>query len=808
MPQAKILNMKRFELLTWMMWTTLVISSTFVTHVAVAATEKNQALFEQVDALLNEFQQSNLNSQQLDQLESTSQALIRELKKCEKNAEDEVDRLVEARNIDALQSQSSDESNNESDLSIESATAEVDERINAATKTLISCRLSLSKMSEARLDIIAKQQNRWITDLTQKQPVWQFNQSTAYLQTVITKQSLPINMAYFLTLVLGIVSYFYLVRRNRSYLMSPPPEQLWQLDLKEYVKVVIKTHAIPLVLAVLYFMLSETNKVHVLVLFLGLLARDACFFLHIKTNEVAVEKSFFIRFMWVSTLFLLVLSFAWNELFFLADEGAQWTSNQAMVTTPLFLAASGSLLWTAWMYKTLSIKGLNYGVAWVVVFATGISMVGYVLTYAGGAQYLLVLAAGLLLVYWVLRTINTLRKLLLSKKIRTLKAKDEYKDATFSFPFWVSLLVILSSVLMGLVFMAWLGGLSTEVFEQVRFLFNEGFELGSVRLVPKDLIIGAIVLMVIVSAFNKIRNGIQSTWFEKSRLRKSSREVFSMLVWYFGITIAVFVGLSFAGFDISNLAIIAGALSVGIGFGLQNIVSNFVSGLILLFERPVKRGDWVEVGDTVGLVEKVKIRATRIRTFDNAEILVPNSELLSHHVTNWTLSNSIGRITLKVGVAYGSNIEQVKEILDQLAKDHNQVIQHEPYKHKVLFREFGDSSLNFELRVLIKDIKQFLDVQSELNFAIDQAFREANITIPFPQRDLHLIDMPNKKESEDDSSAADSDSDKPKTDQSDKDQPEQESGDHQGSEVEDRVKADEKQAAKEEAQNNSDENKA
>jgi len=799
--------MKRFELLTWMMWTTLVISSTAVTQVAVAA-EKNQQLFQKVDALLNEFQQFNLNSQQLDRLESTSQDLISELKNCESQAEDEVNRLVETRNIDALQSQSAEDSNTESDLSIESATAEVDERINAATKTLISCRLSLSKMSEARLDIIAKQQDRWIADLTQKQPVWQFNQSSAYLQTVIDKQTLPINMAYFLTLVLGLVSYFYLVSRNRSYLMSPPPEKLWQLDLKEYVKVVIKTHAIPLVLAVLYYLLSETNKVHVLVLFLGILARDACFFLHIKTNEVAVEKSFFIRFMWVSTLFLLILSFSWNELFFLSSEGTQWATNQAMVTTPLFLAVSGSLLWTAWMYKTLSIKGLNYAVAWVVVIATGVSVVGYVLAYAGGAQYLLVLAAGLLLVYWVLRTINTLRKLLLSKKIRTLKAKDEYKDATFSFPFWVSLLVILGSVVMGLVFMAWLGGLSTEVFEQVRFLFNEGFELGSVRLVPKDLIIGAIVLMVIVSAFNKIRNGIQSTWFEKSRLRKSSREVFSMLVWYFGITIAVFVGLSFAGFDISNLAIIAGALSVGIGFGLQNIVSNFVSGLILLFERPVKRGDWVEVGDTVGFVEKVKIRATRIRTFDNAEILVPNSELLSHHVTNWTLSNSIGRITLKVGVAYGSDIGQVKEILDQLAKDHNQVIQHEPYKHKVLFREFGDSSLNFELRVMIKDIKQFLDVQSELNFAIDQALRDANITIPFPQRDLHLIDMPNPKESEDDSTAADSDSDKPKTDQADTDQPEQESGDDQGSEVEDRVKADEKQAAKEEAENNSDESKA
>ena len=303
--------MKRFELLTWMMWTTLVISSTAVTQVAVAA-EKNQQLFQKVDALLNEFQQFNLNSQQLDRLESTSQDLISELKNCESQAEDEVNRLVETRNIDALQSQSAEDSNTESDLSIESATAEVDERINAATKTLISCRLSLSKMSEARLDIIAKQQDRWIADLTQKQPVWQFNQSSAYLQTVIDKQTLPINMAYFLTLVLGLVSYFYLVSRNRSYLMSPPPEKLWQLDLKEYVKVVIKTHAIPLVLAVLYYLLSETNKVHVLVLFLGILARDACFFLHIKTNEVAVEKSFFIRFMWVSTLFLLILSFLFH----------------------------------------------------------------------------------------------------------------------------------------------------------------------------------------------------------------------------------------------------------------------------------------------------------------------------------------------------------------------------------------------------------------------------------------------------------------------------------------------------------------
>ena len=139
-------------------------------------------------------------------------------------------------------------------------------------------------------------------------------------------------------------------------------------------------------------------------------------------------------------------------------------------------------------------------------------------------------------------------------------------------------------------------------------------------------------------------------------------------------------------------------------------------------------------------MEKVKIRATRIRTFDNAEILVPNSELLSRHVTNWTLSNSIGRITLKIGVAYGSDVNSVRDILHKIASSHKQVMKRDPYKHKVLFRQFGDSSLNFELRVMIKDIKMILDVETDLNFAINKALREAGITIPFPQRDLHIID--------------------------------------------------------------------
>jgi small-conductance mechanosensitive channel len=134
------------------------------------------------------------------------------------------------------------------------------------------------------------------------------------------------------------------------------------------------------------------------------------------------------------------------------------------------------------------------------------------------------------------------------------------------------------------------------------------------------------------------------------------------------------------------------------------------------------------------------MRATNIKTFDNSEVLVPNSELLSHHVTNWNLSNSIGRIIIKVGVAYGSDTEQVKEVLLKVAKNHNQVVNRSNYKPQVHFRSFGDSSLNFELRVMIYNIKNLYQVESDLNFAVDKAFREAGITIPFPQRDLHVIE--------------------------------------------------------------------
>ena len=178
-------------------------------------------------------------------------------------------------------------------------------------------------------------------------------------------------------------------------------------------------------------------------------------------------------------------------------------------------------------------------------------------------------------------------------------------------------------------------------------------------------------------------------------------------------------------------------MSVGIGFGLQNIVNNFVSGIILLIERPIKVGDWVVVGGNEGLVRRISVRATEIQTFQRAAVIVPNAEFLSNSLTNWTHKDRNGRIEILVGVAYGTDTQQVEEILLGLAKEHEEVMTiPEPF---VLFRDFGASSLDFELRCFTENVTRRLRIASDLRFKIDAAFREANIEIPFPQRVVHMV---------------------------------------------------------------------
>ena len=279
--------------------------------------------------------------------------------------------------------------------------------------------------------------------------------------------------------------------------------------------------------------------------------------------------------------------------------------------------------------------------------------------------------------------------------------------------------------------------------QQIESTLSSGFELGQFQVVPLRILLAIALFALLVTAARWAQMRLERHWLRYARIDHGAREAIVTITGYILIVISALIGLSVAGFEFRNLAIIAGALSVGIGFGLQNIVNNFVSGLILLFERPVKTGDWIVVGNTEGYVKRIRIRSTQIQTFDRADVIVPNSELISQQVTNWMLYDTQGRARVPVGVAYGSDTQKVKTVLEKIAQEHPSVITDGSYPEpRVLFLGFGDSSLNFELRCFIRNIDSRLQVISDLNFAIDAAFRAEGIEIPFPQRDLHLRTLP------------------------------------------------------------------
>jgi small-conductance mechanosensitive channel len=207
-------------------------------------------------------------------------------------------------------------------------------------------------------------------------------------------------------------------------------------------------------------------------------------------------------------------------------------------------------------------------------------------------------------------------------------------------------------------------------------------------------------------------------------------------VGYVGIIIAALAAVSYAGFNLASLAIVAGAFSIGIGFGLQNLVNNFVSGLILLAERPIRVGDLVVVGGEEGHVRKISVRSTEIETFDGAHVLIPNSSFVSDKVKNWTLRNNARRVMISIGTAYASNPRQVKEVLLKVARSNPDVL-HAPGPF-VDLKEFGASSINFVLYAFVDDLSKTLRVRTDLSMAIFDAFADAGIEIPFNQTDINI----------------------------------------------------------------------
>ncbi len=263
-----------------------------------------------------------------------------------------------------------------------------------------------------------------------------------------------------------------------------------------------------------------------------------------------------------------------------------------------------------------------------------------------------------------------------------------------------------------------------------------GFKVGDITISVAVILSAIVVFLVGVIITRALKSWLATRYLPTTKLDTGIRNSITTMFGYTGITIAAMMTVSFVGFDLTSLAFVAGALSVGIGFGLQSVVSNFVSGLILLVERPIKAGDWVVTSGGEGTVRKISVRSTEIETFDRATVIVPNATLITDSVVNWNHKSSMGRIKLAIGVGYDSNPQRVQEILLECANKNNGIL--DIPNPVVYFMDFGASSLDFELRCYLADVGYGLSVKSELRYAVFAALEKEGISIPFPQQDVHI----------------------------------------------------------------------
>ncbi len=302
---------------------------------------------------------------------------------------------------------------------------------------------------------------------------------------------------------------------------------------------------------------------------------------------------------------------------------------------------------------------------------------------------------------------------------------------------WIVLQLLLLALVVPLILLQW--GFSLEDMRNWIQRGFFGFEIGNWR-ISLWTILAALVLFVLgffVTRF--VQRWIDSRVLERAQFDQGARSAIRTAIGYLGIALAGLVAISYAGIDFSNIAIVAGALSVGIGFGLQSIVNNFVSGLILLAERRISVGDRIIVGEDEGYVRRISVRATEIETFDRNFVIIPNSQLMTNAVKNWTFQHRRARVTIDVGVGYGSDPRHVERVLLDCANRHPAIIFHD--QTEVWFMDFGDSALLFRLKAFVGDVTNMLTTRSDLRFSIMEAFREEGIEIPFPQQDLHLKDI-------------------------------------------------------------------
>jgi small-conductance mechanosensitive channel len=325
---------------------------------------------------------------------------------------------------------------------------------------------------------------------------------------------------------------------------------------------------------------------------------------------------------------------------------------------------------------------------------------------------------------------------ILSSALRTLWARTLLEMRASMVERWGGQLLAIAAAFLWLRLMLRLFTAYESVKGAVTSLFRYPIGVGKMHFTLGDALGFLLILLGGYALANGFTFLVKKVVLPRLPLKRGVPYAISTVTYYFLLVLVALAGLSAAGVDMSKFTVLTGALGVGLGFGLQNIVNNFVSGLILLFERPIHLGDTVEVGGLVGIVRRIGARSSTVVTYQGAEVIVPNSNLLSNQVINWTLSSQWRRVDVRLSVAYGTDPERVIKLLVRVAESHPGVLLERP--PGAFFMGFGESALNFELRFWCDAQDTWFQLQSDVTVAIAKALQAAGIEIPLPQRDLHL----------------------------------------------------------------------
>lgn len=414
-------------------------------------------------------------------------------------------------------------------------------------------------------------------------------------------------------------------------------------------------------------------------------------------------------------------------------------ATRGVLVLPVYLG----LAWMLWSFSRLlraavdavpDRDGSNFGQRLAAICVRALKVVavaGIALTvvgYLNAAEALIIPTSASLLVIGVLLALQPVVRDLYSVLFRV---PFETAQAAL-IPVLVDFVLVL--VAMPILAMVW--GVRAERLGEFYSRLLEGFTVGDTRITPGILLAVVLVFAAGVLLTRILQSALKSTVLPRTSMDVGARNAVTSGVGYVGIALACVIAVTSAGIDLTALGFVVGALSVGIGFGLQNVVSNFVSGIILLIERPISEGDWIEVAGNQGFVRNISVRSTTIETFDKTDVIVPNADFISGTVTNWTRGNTVGRILINVGVAYGTDTRRVSAILQEIADGHPDVSTVPP--PGVDFMGFGADSLDFRVRCILRDILLMVPTKTEIHHQIAERFAAEGIEIPFAQRDIWL----------------------------------------------------------------------